>query len=109
MLDQLWKHSLYINLKKCHIYQDEVRFLDYIVFHQGIRMEENQIKVVRDWPELQLVRDIQIFLGFVNFYQRFIQGFSRLTTPLTSILKTALVVGPVNNPEQGGQEIQLED
>ncbi len=68
MLDQLQKHSLYANLKKYRFYQDEVRFLGYIVSHQGIRMEEKRIKAVRDWPEPQSVRDIQVFLEFANFY-----------------------------------------
>ncbi len=58
VLDQLQKHSLYANLKKCRFHQDEVRFLGYIVSHQGIPMEEEQIKAVRDWPEPQSVRNI---------------------------------------------------
>ncbi len=72
VLDQLRKHSLYANLKKCCFHQDEVRCLGYIVSHQGIRMEEDRIKVVRNRPEPQSVRDIRVFLGFANFYQRFI-------------------------------------
>ncbi len=52
VLDKLRKHSLYINLKKWHFHQDEVRFLGYIVSHQGIQMEEEQIEAVLDWPEL---------------------------------------------------------
>ena len=51
MLDQLRKHLLYANLKKCHFHQDEVRFLEYISSHQGIRMKEKQIKAVRNWLE----------------------------------------------------------
>ncbi len=68
MLNQLRKHSLYANLKKCRFYQDKVRFLGYIVSHQVIQIEEEQIKIVRDWPKPQSVRDIQVFLGFANFY-----------------------------------------
>ncbi len=87
-----------------------MRFLGYIVSHQGIWIEEKQIKAVHDWPEPQSVRDIQIFLGFANFYWRFIQGFSRLAAPLTSMLKTASLVGSASeNPEQSGQGIQVED
>ncbi len=86
-----------------------MRFLGYIVSYQGIRMKEKQIKAVHDWPELQSVYDVQVFLGFANFYRRFIQGFSRLATPLTSMLKTTLVAGSAENPEQGGQRIQVED
>ncbi len=51
VLDQLRKHLLYANLKKYRFYQDEVRFLSYIVFHHGIRIEEERIKAVRDWSE----------------------------------------------------------
>ncbi len=100
---------MYANLKKCHFHQDEMRFLGYIVSHQGIQMEEGRIKGVRDWPKPRLLRDIQVFLGFANFYRRFIQGFSRLAAPLTSMLKTTSVVGPAKKPEQGGQGIQIED
>ena len=48
VLEQLRKHLLYANLKKCRFYQEEVRFLGYIVSHQGIQIEEEQIKAVRD-------------------------------------------------------------
>ncbi len=109
VLNQLRKHSLYANLKKCRFHQNEVRFLGYIVSHQGIQMEEERIKTVRDRPETQSVYDIQVFLGFADFYRQFIQGFNRLAAPLTSMLKTTSVVGLVENPEQGGQGIQVED
>ncbi len=73
-------------------------------------MEEEQIKAVYDWPERQSVRNIQVFLGFANFYQRFIQGFSKLVASLTSMLKTASVVGPANeNLKQSGQRILVEN
>ena len=51
-------------------------------------MEVEQIEVVRKWPQLKLAWDIQIFLGFANFYWQFIKGFSKIATPLISILKT---------------------
>ena len=43
--------------------------------------------MVKNWPELRSVRDIEVFIGFANFYQRFIQGFSRIAASLTSMLK----------------------
>lgn len=51
-------------------------------------MEDKRIKAAKNWPELKSVRDIQVFLGFANFYHRFIQNFSKIAAPLTSILKT---------------------
>ena len=55
---------------------------------QEIKMEDKQIEAVKNWPEPKLVQDIQVFIGFANFYQRFIQGFSKIAAPLTSMLKT---------------------
>ncbi len=51
-------------------------------------MQEQKIEAVKDWPEPQLVRDIQVFLGFANFYKRFIRNFSRIAAPLTLMLRT---------------------
>ena len=81
------KYNLYANLKKCRFYQDEVRFLGFVVFTNNIRMEEEKINVVKKWPELESVWDIQVFIGFANFYQRFIKGFNRIAVPLTTMLK----------------------
>ena len=50
-------------------------------------MEEKKINAVKNWPEPKSIRDIQVFLGFANFYHYFILGFSRIAAPLTSMLK----------------------
>ncbi len=88
VLEQLRKHDLYVNLKKCRFHEDEVQFLGFVVSAQRIRMEEKRIEILKAWPEPQSVRDIQIFLGFANFYRRFIRNFSRIAVPLTSMLQT---------------------
>ena len=69
VLDQLQKYSLFANLKKCCFYQDEIRFLEYVVSSKDISMEAERIEVVKKWPEPKSVRDIQVFLGFANFYR----------------------------------------
>ena len=51
-------------------------------------MEAKRIKVIKDWPELKSVCNIQVFLDFANFYRQFIQSFSKIAILLTSILKT---------------------
>ena len=61
--------------------------LGYIVLTQGVRMEDKRIVAVKNWPKPMSVRDIQMFIGFANFYQRFIQGFSRIAALLTLKLK----------------------
>ena len=53
-------------------------------------MEAERIEVVREWLKPKSVRDIQVFLGFANFYRQFIKGFSKIAAPLTSILKSTM-------------------
>ena len=69
VLDQLSKYLFFANLKKCCFHQDEVCFLGYIVLSKYINMEAKKIEVVQEWPEPKSVQDIQVFLGFANFYQ----------------------------------------
>lgn len=49
---QLWKQSFFANLKKCCFYQEEVRFLSFVVLAKGIKIEEKRIKAIKTWPEL---------------------------------------------------------
>ncbi len=98
ILEQMQKHGLYANLKKCQFLEDEVQFLGFVILPQGIRMDKEKIEAVRDWPEPQWVRDIQVFLSFANFYRRFIRNLSKIAALLTSILRTT------NEPT--GEEIQ---
>ena len=88
VLEVLSKYGLYANLKKCRFHQDEVRFLGFVISRDGIRMEEERIDTVEKWPKPQSVQGIQIFIGFANFYRRFINGFNKIVAPLTAILKT---------------------
>ena len=88
VLDVLWRYGLFAHLKKCWFHKDEIRFLDYVVSAQGVKIEDEQIKVVKNWPEPKSVQDIQVFIGFANFYRCFIRGFSRIAAPLTFMLKT---------------------
>ena len=52
-------------------------------------MKEEQIEAVKNWLEPKSMRDIQVFLGFANFYWRFIQSFSKIAGPLTLMLRTS--------------------
>ena len=87
VLDVLRRYRLFANLRKCRFYKDEVCFLGYIVLAQEVRIEDEQIKAVKNWPELKSKEDIHVFIGFANFYQHFIQGFNRIAVLLTTLLK----------------------
>ena len=48
-------------------------------------MAENKVQIICDWPEPRKIKDIQSFLGFANFYRRFIFNYSDITVPLTRL------------------------
>ena len=53
-------------------------------------IEEDRIQLVKNWPELKSIREIQVFVGFANFYRRFIKGFSYIIAPLIELIKILL-------------------
>ena len=54
---------------------------------EGIKMEEEKVKGVLEWPTPNCVKDVQKFLGFANYYRRFIEGFAFITRPLHDMVK----------------------
>ena len=61
--------------------------LGFIISAKGITMSPSKVDAVLSWPEPQNITDLQAFLGFANFYHRFIQGYSCIILPLTHLLK----------------------
>lgn len=92
VLEQLRKHGLYCNLQKCRFSTEEVEFLGYVISPKGVYMKKDRIHAVQNWPRPRCIRDVQVFIGFANFYRRFIRGFSRIAGPLTAMLKTGTKV-----------------
>ena len=87
VMDRLRKHKLYAKLTKCKFFTTEVKFLGFIVGVNGVSMDPSRIDTVADWPEPKTFREVQVFLGFANFYRRFIRNYSRVAGPLTNLLK----------------------
>ncbi|KAJ1088807.1 hypothetical protein NDU88_001962 [Pleurodeles waltl] len=87
ILAALRKHHLYCKLTKCEFHVTTVEFLGVILTPQGMAMAEKKVKAVSDWPTPKTVRDIQCFLGFANFYRRFINHFSQTVAPITKLLR----------------------
>ncbi|KAK3517705.1 hypothetical protein QTP70_015707, partial [Hemibagrus guttatus] len=87
VLSRLQQHHLYVKLEKCEFHRSTVTFLGYVVSRRGVEMDEVKVWAVTDWSAPTTVRELQRFLGFANFYRRFIRNYSSVAGPLTSLLR----------------------
>jgi len=71
--------------KKCKFHQTKIEYLGVILSQDSIEANPTKIKGVADWPEPHNKREVRQFLGFYNFYQRFISGFAKVAKPLTGL------------------------
>jgi len=87
VLAPLDKAGLGVNLRKSYFHTLVIEFLGYIISADGIKMTKRKVQEVQNWPLPRKVKDIQEFLGFANFYRRFIKGFSKTAYSLTEFTK----------------------
>jgi len=85
VLSRLIQYRLYAKLSKCDFHTQRVGYLGFVVTPQGVEMETDRVDTIRSWPTPASVRDVRIFLGFANYYRRFVEGFSRIAAPLHQI------------------------
>ncbi|KAI2646374.1 Transposon Tf2-9 polyprotein [Labeo rohita] len=85
-LQKLCQHSLFLKLEKYEFHQSSVQFLGYNISAEGMQMDQGKVNAIQKWPLPNSVKELQRFLGFTNFYRRFIMDYSTITAPLTSLL-----------------------
>jgi hypothetical protein len=91
VLDRLINNGLYVKAEKCEFNTTKTEFLGFIVSPDGVGMAPSKVTAVTEWPLPRSVKELQQFLGFANFYRRFIPGYSRVILPLTRLLKKNVV------------------
>jgi hypothetical protein len=87
VLKRLRANDLFCKPEKCEFHSDEIEYLGFIIGRDGIQMDQKKIVKILDWPTPRNVKDIQSFLGFANFYRRFIHGYSDISVPLTRLTR----------------------
>ena len=87
ILNTLKKANLRIILEKSQFHWTEIKFLRYIITDHKIKIDSEKMRVIVEWLILKSVKKTQLFLEFVNFYQKFIWNYSKITAALTDIIK----------------------
>jgi hypothetical protein len=76
VLDHMCEHKLYLQPEKCEFEQTRIEYLGVIISHNKVEMNLVKIAGVADWLTPSNKKEMQSFVGFINFYQHFIPGFS---------------------------------
>ena len=87
VLKKLKDNNLYCNLDKCAFEVDEVNYLGMIILENQIKMDLMKLAGIQDWPTPTTVKQVRSFLGFSNFYRRFIRHYSKIARPLNDMMK----------------------
>ena len=87
VLQRLRDFQMPISPEKSVFHVKMVDFLGYIVTTDGVTMNEKKVETIKAWKPPTSVREVQIFMGFGNFYQRFIKNFSDICTPIMNLTK----------------------
>ncbi|UTT89543.1 hypothetical protein NDA17_000901 [Ustilago hordei] len=103
VLTCLRSNRLFAKLSKCEFHTKTVEFLGYIIKPMGIEMDPEKVHTVKEWPMPESIHDIQRFLGFANFYRRFIAHFARIAKPLTALVKPIERFKKFELPEEAQQ------
>jgi hypothetical protein len=86
VLQKLRDNQLYAKFSKCAFWLNEVAFLGHIITNGGIKVDLGKISEILNWKQPTNVK-IRSFLGLTGYYRRFIEGFSKIVKPLTSLLE----------------------
>jgi hypothetical protein len=87
VLQKLRDNQLYAKYSKCEFWIDEVPFLGHIISNGGISVDPAKVKEIVVWSIPTTVTEIRSFLGLAGYYRRFIEGFSKIAKPMTSLLE----------------------
>src|SRR5258706_2990335 len=85
ILQTLHSYKLFLRPEKCKFKCREVDYLGLVISKDHVAMDPIKVQGVTDWPQPTKVKDVQSFIGFMNFYRRFIQNFSKIARPLHAL------------------------
>jgi len=88
VLEILAEHKLFLHLEKCEFHRKQIEYLGLVILENKVTMDLVKVAGVREWPTLENRTDVQAFVGFVNFYHRFIQDFSTIARPLFDLTRS---------------------
>ncbi|WZZ15542.1 hypothetical protein YC2023_108631 [Brassica napus] len=85
VLERLREHKLFAKLSKCCFWQKSIGFLGHIVSDQGVSVDSEKIRAIKDWPRPRSATEVRSFLGLAAYYRKFLKGIASLAQPMTRL------------------------
>lgn len=90
VFNRIREAHLKISPGKCEFFKRKVKFIGHVVSEEGVEMDPDKTERVINWPKPKTPEEVRKFLGFVGYYRRFIENFSRISRPLTDLMPTPM-------------------
>jgi hypothetical protein len=87
VLQKLREYKFYIRLSKCEFGKRALEFLGHHLSGEGIKPSPSKVKVIAEWQRPQNLNELRVFLGFTNYYRKFVPRFSHVAQPLNDLTK----------------------
>jgi len=87
IFDRLLKFGATLKFQKCKFFMSSVKFVGHIISNKGIFKDPEKIQAIRDYPRPTNPKQIQSFLGLLNFYNQFTNRYAELAAPLTKLIR----------------------
>ena len=81
----LQRYEFYCKLKKCSFLRQTTTFLGFNISPEGLQISDAKIRSLKEWPKPTNIQQVQLFLGFMQFFWKFIREFSKIAEPLHAL------------------------
>lgn len=88
IFDRIRQYGLKLSPKKCSFLMNKVKYIGHIVSEEGVQADPDKVDKVRKWPTPKNPEEVRSFLGFVGYYRKFIENFSKIARPLIDVMAT---------------------
>ena len=106
VLQILQERKLYAKFSKCEFWLSQIKFLGHVISNEGVMVDPAKVEAVFEWPRPTNPTEIRSFLGLAGYYRKFIEGFSRLSLPLTKLTRKESEFKWDDRCEQSFQELK---
>jgi len=87
VLKILQEHDLYLKPEKCQFAKQRLSYLGYIISPDQVQMDPIKLKGIFNWPAPSTIKETRKFLGFCNFYRKFIKDYTKIASPINQLVK----------------------